>query len=100
MMCSHIDNGMKALSEWIKAYGTEGRRKLFHAIKAEYPTFTQTSLTNYLKGQRIPEMDVALIISRETGIPLDRLSWRYVHLAKTPQTNSNSCLVRSQLPES
>jgi hypothetical protein len=62
---------MKILREWIEREGTEGRLRLFLAIKAKNPKFTQVSLTNYLKGDRIPDYKIALIISflRLPGFP-------------------------------
>jgi hypothetical protein len=62
--------------------GIEGRRGLFEAIKAEYPKFTQVSLTNYLRGHRIPEFKVAKIISKVTGVSIFLLSFRLTHKYK------------------
>lgn len=67
------------LKAWIKQEGTEGRRRLFKAIKAEFPSFTQVSLTNYIQGQRVPDYQVAKIISEVTGIPIILLPFRLVH---------------------
>jgi hypothetical protein len=67
------------LKAWIKQEGTKGRRRLFEAIKARYPSFTQVSLTNYILGQRIPDFDLAKIISEETGIPVFLLPFRFVN---------------------
>ncbi len=52
---------------------------LFKAIKAQYPNFTQVSMTNYLHGQRLPELKVAQIISQVTGIPIFLLPFRYTN---------------------
>jgi hypothetical protein len=70
---------MKVLKEWIDQEGSEGRRRLFEAIKAKHPGFTQVSLTNYLQGQRVPDYDIANIIAQVTGIPIFLLSFRFVH---------------------
>ena len=67
------------LKAWVKQEGTEGRRRLFVAIQASFPSFTQVSLTNYILGQRIPTFDVAKIISDVTGIPIFLLPFRFVH---------------------
>lgn len=67
------------LKEWVKQEGREGRRRLFEAIQASYPSFSQVSLTNYILGQRIPDFDVAKIISDVTGIPIFLLPFRFVH---------------------
>jgi hypothetical protein len=68
-----------ALKAWIKQEGTEGRRRLFKAIQAEFPSFTQVSLTNYIQGQRVPDYQVAKIISEVTGIPIIFLPFRFVY---------------------
>lgn len=68
-----------ALKKWIELEGTKGRRRLFEAIKAKFPGFSQVSLTNYIQGQRIPEYEIAKIISLETGIPIFLLPFRFVH---------------------
>jgi hypothetical protein len=70
---------MMPLKAWINQEGRRGRRLLFEAIKASYPSFTQVSLTNYILGQRIPDFDVAKIISKVTGIPIFLLPFRFVH---------------------
>ena len=68
-----------ALKKWIELEGTKGRRRLFEAIKAKFPGFSQVSLTNYIQGQRIPEYEIAKIISQETGIPLFLLPFRFTN---------------------
>jgi hypothetical protein len=70
---------MKVLREWIEQEGSLGRRRLFEAIKAEYPGFSQVSLTNYLQGQRVPDYGIATIISQVTGIPIFLLPFRFMH---------------------
>jgi hypothetical protein len=70
---------MQVLKDWIQREGHQGRRRIFEAIKAEYPGFTQVSLTNYIQGQRIPDYPIANIISQVTGIPIFLLSFRFVH---------------------
>ncbi len=75
---------MQALNRWIETEGTEGRRRLFQAIKKSHPKFTQASLTNYIQGQRIPNFDMAQIISQVTGIPILQLSFRFVHKPDSP----------------
>ncbi|MBU4355083.1 MAG: hypothetical protein KJ822_07010 [Proteobacteria bacterium] len=73
---------MTTLQQWIEQEGSEGRRRLFEAIKADYPKFTQVGLTNYIRGHRIPEFKVAKIISKVTGIPIFLLSFRLIHKYK------------------
>jgi hypothetical protein len=68
-----------ALKKWIELEGTEGRRRLFGAIRAKFPGFSQVSLTNYIQGQRIPDYEMAKIISQVTGIPIFLLPFRFVH---------------------
>ena len=70
---------MKVLREWIDQEGPEGRRRIFEAIKAKYPGFSQVSLTNYLQGQRVPDYDIANIIAQVTGIPIFLLPFRFIH---------------------
>jgi hypothetical protein len=70
------------LQQWIEQEGVGGRRRLFEAIKAEYPKFTQVGLTNYIRGHRIPEFKVAEIISKVTGIPIFLLSFRLTYKYK------------------
>jgi hypothetical protein len=67
------------LKAWIKQEGSEGRRLLFNAIKANYPSFTQVSLSNYILGHRIPDFDVVKIISEVTNIPIFLLPFRFVN---------------------
>ncbi|MBI4642869.1 MAG: hypothetical protein HY743_03870 [Deltaproteobacteria bacterium] len=67
------------LKKWIELEGTEGRRRLFEAIRAKFPGFSQVSLTNYIQGQRIPDYEMAKIISQVTGIPIFLLPFRLVH---------------------
>ncbi len=73
---------MKLLRKWIEREGTEGRRRLYEAIKAKYPSFSQVSLTNYLAGQRIPDFSIAQVIAEETGIPIFLLPFRFLHKPK------------------
>jgi hypothetical protein len=77
---------MKVLRAWVEREGSEGRHRLFKAIKAKYPGFTQVSLTNYLQGQRVPDYGVANIISQVTGIPIFLLSFRLVHRPENPES--------------
>jgi hypothetical protein len=70
---------MKILREWIEQEGTSGRRRLYNAIKSKFPRFSQVSLTNYLHGQRIPDYEIAAIISQVTGIPIFLLPFRFTH---------------------
>ncbi len=74
---------MVELREWIQREGSEGRKKLFAAIKEKYPGFTQVSLTNYIRGQRVPDYNIARIISRVTNIPIFLLPFRFIHKPKT-----------------
>jgi hypothetical protein len=67
------------LKGWIQKEGTAGRRRLLEAIKTKQPRFTQASLTQYINGDRIPDFDIALIISEITGIPVFLLPFRYVN---------------------
>ncbi len=73
---------MHNLLQWIELEGVNGRRRLFEAIKAEYPKFTQVGLSNYIRGLRIPEFKIAEIISKVTGIPIFLLSFRLTHKYK------------------
>lgn len=73
------------LKKWIEQEGTEGRRRLFEAIKEKHPKFTQVSLTNYIQGQRVPDFDMAQLISQVTGIPIFLLSFRFVHRPNGPK---------------
>jgi hypothetical protein len=68
-----------SLKAWVKQEGYEGRQRLFEAIKAVYPGFTQVSLTNYISEQRIPEFNIAKIISEVTGISIFLLPFRFVN---------------------
>jgi len=70
---------MPLLKKWIEQEGSEGRQLLFKAIKAKYPNFTQVSLTNYIHGQRLPELAVAQIISEVTAIPIFLLPFRFTN---------------------
>lgn len=70
------DNALKA---WIEDEGRGAWAKLYKAIRAEIPSFALGQLTYYSKGQRLIPFHVACIISRETGIPLSKLSFKYVH---------------------
>lgn len=70
---------MVELRQWIEREGSEGRKRLYEAIREKYPGFTQVSLTNYIQGQRVPEYDVARIISRVTNIPIFLLPFRFIH---------------------
>ena len=74
---------MVELREWIQREGVEGRKRLFTAIKEKYPGFTQVSLTNYIQGQRIPDYNIAKIISRVTNIPIFLLPFRFIHKPQT-----------------
>jgi hypothetical protein len=74
---------MVELREWIQREGSEGRKKLFEAIKEKYPGFTQVSLTNYIQGQRVPDYNIAMIISRVTSIPIFLLPFRFIHKPQT-----------------
>lgn len=71
---------MKSLRDWISKEGTEGRKLLYDAIKAQFPTFQQNSLSNYIAGERIPDLKKAEIISKITKIPLSELPWRFVNI--------------------
>ncbi len=75
---------MNTLLQWIELEGAEGRRRLFEAIKNEYPKFTQASLTHYIRSLRIPKFRIAEIISKVTGIPIFLLSFRLNHKYKVP----------------
>lgn len=70
---------MDSLKKWYGDHGVVGRRILYGAIKGRFPGFTQTALSNYFNGKRIPDLKVATIISETTGIPLHKLSFRYTH---------------------
>jgi len=68
--------------------GAEGRRRLYTAIKAKFPGFTQASLTNYLQGQRIPDYEIVTIISQVTRIPIFLLPFRFIH---RPENAERKC---------
>jgi hypothetical protein len=70
-----MESSLTTLQQWIEQEGAEGPRRLFEAIKVEYPKFTHGSLTNYLLGFRIPEFKIAEIISKVTRIPIFLLSF-------------------------
>ncbi len=70
---------MQVLKEWIDREGRQGRRRIFEAIKAKFPGFTQVSLTNYLQGQRVPDYEIANIISQVTRIPIFLLPFRFLN---------------------
>jgi hypothetical protein len=67
------------LKDWVKQEGTEGRRRLFEAIKAKQPNFSQANLTQYINGDRIPDFRIAQVIAQVTGIPLFLLPFRFVN---------------------
>jgi len=73
-----------ALKAWIKAEGSGAQTRLFKAIIAEMPTFSMSLLSEYVnqrdrKFKRFIPFEVAVIISRHTGIPLSQLEFKYVH---------------------
>jgi hypothetical protein len=67
------------LKGWIQKEGTVGRRRLFEAIRAEQPSFTQASLTQYINGDRIPDFGIAQVIAGITGIPVFLLPFRFTN---------------------
>jgi hypothetical protein len=67
------------LKNWIKREGTEGRRRLFEAIRAKQPSFSQASLTQYINGDRTPDLGIAQVIAEITGIPVFLLPFRFVN---------------------
>ncbi len=67
------------LKNWIKLQGTEGRRRLFEAIRAKQPSFSQASLTQYINGDRIPDFGITQVIAEITGIPVFLLPFRFVN---------------------
>jgi hypothetical protein len=73
---------VSTLLQWIECEGAEGRRRLFEAIKAEYPRFTQVGLTHYIRGLGIPEFKIAEIFSKVTGIPIFLVSFRLIRKYK------------------
>lgn len=77
------------LKAWIKKEGTKGRQRLFEAIKVKFPSFTQVSMTNYILGQRVPDYEVAKIISEVTCIPIFFLPFRYLHQPEDEEKKSN-----------
>jgi len=79
---------MEILKKWIDQNGSEGRAQLFKAIKAEYPRFTQASLTNYIQGDRIPDRDRAGIMAKVMGVSLEALNYRYVHRPSEQETTT------------
>jgi len=73
---------VNTLLQWIEREGAEGRRRLFEAIKVEYPKFTQAGLTHYIHGHRVPEFRVAEIVAKVTEIPIFMLWFRLTHKFK------------------
>ena len=70
---------MNALAKWIESNGSQKRKALFLRIKASFPRFTQTSLSQYKKGKRIPPYDIAVAMAEFTGLPLEEIPYRYVN---------------------
>lgn len=73
------------LKSWIKIEGTKGRKRLFDAIREKQPKFSQASLTQYIKGDRIPDFGIAQVIAQVTGIPVFLLPFRFVNRPETPE---------------
>lgn len=42
---------MITLMRWLEKNGSQGRKALYEKIKEHYPRFTQTSLSQYLRGR-------------------------------------------------
>lgn len=72
------------LKSWVDAKGRGAWSMLYRAIKAEYPRFAQALMTDYIQGKRLPHYGVAKIISRETGIPISQMGFKYIHNPKAP----------------
>jgi hypothetical protein len=70
------------LKNWIKREGTEGRRRLFEAIRTKMPSFSQVSLTQYINGDRTPDYEIAQVIAEITSIPVFLLPFRFVNRPK------------------
>jgi hypothetical protein len=72
--------GMNELNKWINENGTQGRQALFEKIKKQRPGFTQTGLSYYINGKRIPDREMAEIIAKFIGVPLEAIPHRYTHI--------------------
>jgi hypothetical protein len=59
---------------WTTAHRTD-RKKLKDSLKIPDPV-----LSNYLHGRRRPPLELARIFSTQTGIPLNKIPYRYVHI--------------------
>jgi hypothetical protein len=68
---------MDILRAWIKKEGREGRKRLVAALKVKFPGTTSTHITSYASGYRIPDKDRASVIAEVTGLPLEKLTYRY-----------------------
>lgn len=78
---------MNALSKWFNENGSEGRKALFEKIRERFPRFSQTSLSQYRTGKRVPEREIAEIIASFIGVPLEAIPYRYVHIPEARAVN-------------
>lgn len=79
-----MDTNESALKAWLTAEGRGAQRRLFKTILTEIPEFSESLLSEYVNRRdrnfkRFMPFKVAVIISRETGIPLSRLEFKYIH---------------------
>ncbi|MDD3493421.1 MAG: helix-turn-helix transcriptional regulator [Candidatus Thermoplasmatota archaeon] len=70
---------MNALAEWLQENGAAGRRQLFEALKREFPKFSQTSISQYKHGKRLPDRRKAEIIAEILGVNIDSIPHRLIH---------------------
>jgi hypothetical protein len=70
---------MNALAKWFEENGSARRKELFLKIRERFPNFSQTSLSQYSKGKRIPDREVAEIIAAFCGLDLRQIPFRYIH---------------------
>lgn len=70
---------MNALTKWFQENGSESRKALLQRIKAKYPRFTQTSLSQYSHNKRVPAREIAEMIAEFTGLALADIPHRYIH---------------------
>jgi hypothetical protein len=70
---------MDILRAWLKREGSSGRKRLQEALEAKFPGIHPMSITDYKKGNRIPDKARAEIMAEIMGVPLEALSYRYNH---------------------
>jgi hypothetical protein len=79
---------MNVLTDWLKENGVEGRKLLFEALKEEFPRFSQTSLSQYKLGKRLPDKKKAEIIAKIIGVAVESIPHRVTHWPSCPEFSS------------